>query len=78
MVKKRVKKISKFKISKKDIDFARKKTEIALKSARIKLLKAEKDVRKYVNKNPRKAAAIAAGIGVAVGAAIASAMRKKK
>lgn len=76
--KKKEKVTSKFNISKKDIIMAKKKTKAAIENARGRLLKAEKDIKNYVNKNPKKAAAIAAGIGAAVGAIVVSAMKKKK
>jgi hypothetical protein len=39
---------------------------------------AERNVRSYIRKNPKKAAAIAAGVAVAIGAAAAAAMRRKR
>ncbi len=78
MVKKNKKKSSKFNATKKDIENAKRKTKIAIENARKKLLKAEGDMKNYINKNPKKAAAIAAGIGIAVGAIVASAMKKRK
>ncbi len=65
-------------LSRRNVSVAKKKAEQTFRAARSKLLKAETNMKRYVEKNPRKAAAIAAGIGVAVGAAVAAAMRKKR
>ena len=78
MVKKSKKKAGKFKISKKDVESAKRKTEAAIKNAKVKLVKAEREIKNYIGKNPKKAAAIATGIGIAIGAAVASAMKKKR
>ncbi len=65
-------------VLKKDILHAKKKAEDTFKATKIKIAKAEKDIKKYVEKNPKKAAAIAVGIGAVVGAAVASALMKTK
>ena len=78
MARKNKKKTAKFKISKKDIENAKRKTEIAIKNAKVKLIRAEREIKNYVEKNPKKAAAIATGIGIAIGAVVASAMKKKR
>ena len=46
MVKKSKKKTGKFKISMRDIENAKRKTEIAIKNAKVKLLRAEKEIKK--------------------------------
>jgi len=65
-------------VLKRDILYAKKKAEDTFKATKIKLVKAEKDIKKYVEKNPKKAAAIAAGIGAVIGATITSALMKTK
>lgn len=45
--------------------------------ARTSLGKAQKDIGRYIEKNPKKAVAIAAGIGAAIGM-VASRMRRKR
>ena len=57
---------------------ARKKAKESFAKARTKLMHAEKQVVNYVEKNPKKAAAIAAGVGAAIGAAIALAAKRRK
>ena len=69
---------SKADVLKKDILHARKKVEDTFKATKIKIAKAEKDIKKYVEKNPKKAAAIAVGAGAVVGVAIASALIKTR
>ncbi len=65
-------------VLKKDILHAKKKAEDTFRATKAKLVKAEKDIKKYVEQNPKKAAAIAAGIGAVVGAAVATALMKTK
>ena len=77
MVKKKGKK-SKTDVLKKDIMHAKKKAEETFKATKDKLVKAEQDIKKYIEKNPKKAAAIATGIGIAIGAVVSSAMKKKR
>jgi Na+-transporting methylmalonyl-CoA/oxaloacetate decarboxylase gamma subunit len=42
------------------------------------LVKSEKDIKQYIDKNPEKAKLIAAGLGTALSAAIAAAVIKHK
>lgn len=63
---------------KKEIAAAKKKAEAAFKAARNKLFKTEKYIGRYIEKNPKKAAAIALGAGAAIAAAITSALVKKR
>ena len=77
MTKKKGKK-SKTDVLKKDILRAKKKAEETFKATKNKLVKAEQDIKRYVEKNPKKAATIATGIGIAIGAVVASAMKKKR
>ena len=66
---------------KKDVALARKIAKGKFSDAKKKLVKAEKDVESYIERNPKKAAAIAVGVGMAVGAALtavaAAVMRRK-
>jgi ElaB/YqjD/DUF883 family membrane-anchored ribosome-binding protein len=57
---------------------AKKKAKVHFQKAKAKLVKAEKDVERYIEKNPKKSAAIAAGVGAALGAAIAAALMRAK
>lgn len=61
-----------------EIASAKKKAKQTFAKARSQLTHAEKQVVGYVDKNPRKAAAIAVGVGAAIGAAIAIAARRRK
>ena len=63
---------------KKILASAKKKLATEFKVVKTKLQKAEKDVEKYMCKNPGKSAAIAAGIGAAIGAGIVAAVMKHK
>ena len=81
MVKKKKKEkkgIEKFGFSKRDINIAKKKTEVALRNAKERLTRAEKEIKRYIKKNPKKATLIAAGIGAAIGAAIGKSLKKSK
>jgi len=62
----------------KDVASAKKTAKASLSDAKKKLLKAEKDVEKFVEHNPKKAVAIAVGIGAAIGAAIATIAKHSK
>ncbi|MBS3083786.1 hypothetical protein J4423_03210 [Candidatus Pacearchaeota archaeon] len=48
------------------------------RESRDKIEDVAKKTGRYIDKNPRKAAAIAAGIGAAIGAAIVAGTRKKR
>ncbi len=63
---------------KKEIALAKIKANAAFKTAKFKLLKAEKDIQRYIEKNPKKASAIALGTGAAIAAAITAALVKKR
>ena len=62
----------------KEVASAKKKAKASLSDARKKLLKAEKDVEKFVEHNPKKAVAIAVGIGAAIGTALTTIAKHKK
>lgn len=62
----------------KDVALAKKKAKASILDAKKKLFRAEKDVEKFVEHNPKKAVAIAAGIGAAIGAAIVIIAKHKK
>ena len=49
-----------------------------LDKAKKKWSSAERNVRGYIKKNPKKAAAIATGAAVALGAAVAAAMKNRR
>lgn len=60
------------------VENAVKRLSADFKKAKTKLLKAEKDIKDFIKKNPKKAARIAAGVGTAVGLGIAAAIIKHK
>ena len=60
------------------VNKAVKRLETDFKKAKQKLMKAEKDLKSYVKKNPKKAARVAAGVGTAIGVGIAAAIIKHK
>lgn len=57
---------------------AKKVLELDFKKAKAKLIKAEKDLKNFVHKNPKKAMQIAAGIGTAIAVGITAAVLKHK
>jgi ElaB/YqjD/DUF883 family membrane-anchored ribosome-binding protein len=61
-----------------DLAKAKRKAKMSFAKAKAKLIHAEKKVMSYVDKNPRKAAAIAVGVGAAIGAIAATALRRRK
>ena len=63
---------------KNDVALAKKIAKEKFSDAKKKLLKAEKDVQGYIEKNPKKAIAIAAGVGAAIGAIAAVMVKHKK
>lgn len=66
---------------KKKLSAAKHKLKVEFAAAKKKLAKSEKEMEHFIEKNPKKAAAIAAGVGAAVGAALTAALirhRRKK
>ena len=63
---------------KKMVVAAKKKSAVQFQQAKLKLVKAQKEVNKYIEKNPQKAAAIAAGVGAVLGAAIGAALARAR
>jgi len=61
-----------------DVALAKKKAKEGFLDAKKKILKAEKDVQKFIEKNPKKAVAIAVGVGAAIGAVVEGMMKRKK
>jgi len=61
-----------------EVAVAKKKAKANFAKAKAQLVHAEKKVVSFVDKNPRKAAAIAVGVGAAIGAAVATAARRRK
>lgn len=62
----------------KDVALAKKKAKEGFLDAKKKILKAEKDVERFIEKNPKKAVAIAVGVGAAIGAVVEGMMKRKK
>jgi ElaB/YqjD/DUF883 family membrane-anchored ribosome-binding protein len=63
---------------KKSLTVAKKRLNSEFKKSKAKLEKAQKDVEKFIEKNPKKAVAIAAGIGASLAAGITAALIKHK